>query len=170
MIYWKAVNKVYLPGTFSSPSWATFCHRRGAPDPNYFLGPSLCLFQQILLLGNPGLDASLQLGSHQSRVQGDNSFPQSLGQVWLDRTNCCFLNYQLHIYVHLKFYHLLKPDISQTSKDLENRKSNFLLQFNFCGANYWVIMRLAQDKYFCQTTDLNHAGITRQLSTKKTAV
>lgn len=31
-------------------------------------------------------------------------------------------------------------------------------------------MRLAQDKYFCQTTDLNHAGITRQLSTKKTAM
>jgi len=31
-------------------------------------------------------------------------------------------------------------------------------------------MGLAQDKYFCQTTDLIHASINRQLSINKTAV
>lgn len=166
---------MYLPGTFSSPSWTTFCHRRGAPAPNNFHGPSLCLFQQthiFLLLGNPDLDAVFWQGLIRAEYRGTT--PSLSLWARFDQTEqmscCCSLSSQLCIYVHLKFYHLPKADISQTSKDLENRKSNFLLQFNFCGANYWAIMRLAQDKYYCQTRDLNHAGITRQLSTKKTAV
>jgi len=50
-------------------------------------GPPLGSLQQLrvlLVLGAPELDVGLQVGSHQSRVEGQNSLPQPAGHASLD--------------------------------------------------------------------------------------
>jgi len=60
---------------------------RGVLQPsNHFCGPPLVLLQQlhVLLLGATELDAGLQVGSHQSGVEGRNHFPQPVGHAAFD--------------------------------------------------------------------------------------
>jgi len=54
----------------------------------HFCGPPLCPLQQcrvfLVLRAHPELDAGLQVGSHQSRVEGQNHLPPPAGHPSLD--------------------------------------------------------------------------------------
>ncbi|NXW11080.1 T161B protein, partial [Fregetta grallaria] len=59
----------------------------GVPSPDHFRGPALDLLQQVrvfLVLRVPELDAVLQVGSHQSRVEGQNPLPRPAGHASFD--------------------------------------------------------------------------------------
>lgn len=64
--------------TFSSldwkiPTFSTCLHRRGASSTNHLCGLLLDPFKSLLMLWDPELDAAVfQLGSYQSRVEGQN--------------------------------------------------------------------------------------------------
>jgi len=54
---------------------------------NHFCGPPLDLLQQLHVfpvLRAPEMDSGLQVGSHQSRVEGQNHLPQPAGHTSLD--------------------------------------------------------------------------------------
>ena len=66
----------------SSNSLSAFPHRRGVPALWSFLQPPLDPLQQLHVspvLRDPELDAGLQVGSHQSRPEGQNPLPQPAG-------------------------------------------------------------------------------------------
>ena len=55
---------------------------------DYLCGPPLDLLQLhvFFVLGVPEWDAILQVGSHESRVEGQNHVPQPVGQASLEAT------------------------------------------------------------------------------------
>jgi len=54
------------------------------PSPSLMPFPLLSLI--LLVLGAPELDAALQVGSHESRVEGQNHLPRPAGHTSLDAT------------------------------------------------------------------------------------
>ena len=71
-------------------------------------GPPLDLFEQVhflLILGAPELNAVLQVGSHKSRVDGQNHLPQPAGHTSLDAAQDMvgFLGCELKLLAHSQF-------------------------------------------------------------------
>ena len=72
-------------------------------------GPSVDLLQQshvLLVLGAPGLIAVLQLGSHKSRIEGQNHLPWSASHISLDATldTVGFLGCKCTLSAHVKSF------------------------------------------------------------------
>ena len=71
-------------------------------------GPLWDLLQQLdaLFLGAPGLDTVLQMGSHESRVEGQNHLPQLAGQASLDATQDTvdLLGCKCTVPAHIEFF------------------------------------------------------------------
>jgi len=70
-----------------SPTFSAFPHSRGVSSLESSLWPSLDLLQQVHaspVLRVTELDAGLQVGSHQSRVEGHNHLPQLAGHASFD--------------------------------------------------------------------------------------
>jgi len=72
-----------------------FLNWRGALDPDYPHGSPLDPFQKlhiIPLLRAPGLNAVLQLGLHEGRVEADNPLPHTAGYPSADAAISYFLH------------------------------------------------------------------------------
>jgi len=83
---------------------------------DHLCGPPLDLLQQLrvlLVLGTPELDTGLQVGSHQSGVEGQNHLPRPAGHASLDAAQDTVgrLGCECTLVAHVKFFIYQYPQI-----------------------------------------------------------